>query len=42
MTESFIEGFQEAVELAESEPNSMKKVVSFERIPMTGKEYENE
>jgi hypothetical protein len=41
MTESFIEGFQLALELAEKEPTSMKKVVSFERIPITGKEYEN-
>lgn len=42
MTENFIEGFQEAVELAENEPNTMKRVVTFERIPMTGKEYETE
>jgi len=41
MTESFIEGFQLGLELAEKEPNSMKKVVSFERIPITGKEYES-
>ncbi|MCE7737135.1 MAG: DNA-directed RNA polymerase subunit D [Candidatus Heimdallarchaeota archaeon] len=40
MTESFIEGFQLGLELAENEPTSMKKVVSFERIPITGKEYE--
>ena len=40
MAENFIESFQLAIEVAENEPNSMKKVATFERIPLSGKSYE--
>ena len=38
--EDFIESFQEALEEVKNDPAKMKKISSFERIPLKNKEYE--